>query len=242
MTDDFKEFSLEELQEFDGTEGKPAYIAFEGRVIDVSTSEHWPGGHHMATHYAGKDLTMEIEAAPHGLEVLERYPQVGVLPMVVSTDEEKIPKFLSRLFQRIPLLRRHPHPMVVHFPIVFMVSTTGFSALYLLTGNRSFETTSWHCHWGGVLFTPVAILSGLFTWWINYEAEWIRQVIIKMVLSPLLLLVALATLVWRYLNPEILASWQTASLVYFGLIISLTPLAAAIGWFGGTLSFPLEED
>ncbi len=123
-----------------------------------------------------------------------------------------------------------------------MVATTGFTILYLLSGLRSFETTAWHCLWGGVLFTPVAIATGLFTWWINYEAEWLRQVVIKMILSPLLFLVGLIALIWRYLHPGILISWTGASLVYFGLILILTPLVVAIGWFGATLSFPLEEE
>jgi predicted heme/steroid binding protein/uncharacterized membrane protein len=241
LADKPKEFILKDLQEFDGTQGKPALIAFAGRIIDVSTSEHWQHGHHMATHQAGGDLTREIDAAPHGPEVLDRFPQVGLLK-AEETAREEIPPFLSRLFHYVPLLRRHPHPMLVHFPIVFMTSTTGFSILFLLTEIRSFETTAWHCLWGGVLFTPLAIMTGLFTWWLNYEAEWLRQVIIKMVLSPILLVVSLVTLMWRFLNPEILLLWQTGSLLYFGFILSLAPLAAAIGWFGGTLSFPVEED
>jgi len=241
VTDQQKEFSPQELEEFHGTKGKPAYIAFEDRIIDVSASRHWQHGRHMGTHQAGHDLTPEIDAAPHGPEVLERFPQVGV----VKKEEEArgdIPEFLLRLFHYVPLLKRHPHPMVVHFPTVFMIATTGFSLLYLLTGWASFETTAWHCLWGGVLFTPVAIATGLFTWWINYEAEWLRQVIIKIVLSIVLLLVGLIALIWRYVNPDILTVWGPSGWIYLALILALTPLVIAIGWFGATLSFPLEED
>jgi predicted heme/steroid binding protein/uncharacterized membrane protein len=241
LADEPKEFSLEDLKKFQGAEGKPGYIAFQGRVIDISASQHWHLGHHMGTHQAGHDLTREIDAAPHGPEMLERFPQVGVLKKE-EADREEIPAFLSRLFHYVPLLKRHPHPMVVHFPIVFFIATTGFSILYLLSGYRAFETTAWHCLWGGVLFMPVATATGLFTWWINYEAEWLRPVIIKMVLSPLLFLIALVALIWRYRHPDILAAWGTGSLVYLGLILALTPLVVALGWFGATLSFPLEEE
>jgi predicted heme/steroid binding protein/uncharacterized membrane protein len=236
-----KKFSLEELQEFTGAHGKPAYIVYEDRVIDVSTSQHWQAGHHMATHRAGQDLTAEIAAAPHGPEVFERFPQVGIMRNP-EADEEKIPVFLSRLFHYLPLLRRHPHPMVVHFPIVFMVSTTCFNLLFLLTGNRSFELTGWYCLWGGVLFTPLAMLTGLFTWWVNYEAEFLRQVIIKMVLSPLLFLLGIAVLIWRYLDPEILVSWKAVSYLYLGCLLTLTLMVSSIGWLGGTLSFPIDDD
>jgi predicted heme/steroid binding protein/uncharacterized membrane protein len=235
------EFTLEELQEFRGTAGQPAYIVHEGRVIDVSASERWPAGHHMGTHQAGHDLTDEIKAAPHGPEVLERFPQVGTL-RAAAAAAEKLPVFLSRLFHYIPLLRRHPHPMVVHFPIVFLVSTSGFAILFLLTGNRSFELTAWYCLWGGVLFTPVAILTGLLTWWVNYESEFLRQVIIKLILSPLLFLLGICVLIWRYLDPDILVCWKPLSYLYLVCLLTLTSLVISIGWFGGSLVFPLDGD
>lgn len=195
----------------------------------------------MATHRAGGDLTSEMEAAPHGSEVLDRFPEVGV----IKTEEparKEIPAFLSRLFHYLPLLRRHPHPMMVHFPIVFMISTTGFTLLYLLTDIPSFETTAWHCLWGGVLFTPVAMATGLFTWWINYEAEWLRPVIIKMVLSPILFILSLIALVWRYCYPGVLTAWGPADIAYLVMVLALAPLAMAIGWYGASLSFPLEKE
>ena len=38
------------------------------------------------------------------------------------------------LLDRFPVLRRHPHPMVVHFPIVFAISPVLFYLLYRLSG------------------------------------------------------------------------------------------------------------
>jgi hypothetical protein len=49
-------------------------------------------------------------------------------------------------------------------------------------------------------------------------------------------------LIWRYLHPDILTAWGMESLVYMGLICALTPLVAVIGWYGATLSFPVEEE
>jgi predicted heme/steroid binding protein/uncharacterized membrane protein len=241
LTKSKKVFSLEELKANNGAEGKPVYIVYQNRVIDVSTSKRWQGGHHMGSHQAGQDLTREIVAAPHGPEVFERFPEVGVLSRTEAV-QEKIPPLLSRLFHYVPLLRRHPHPMVVHFPIVFMMSTAGFNLLFLLTGNRSFEVTAWYCLWGGVLFSLPAMATGLFTWWINYEAEYLRQVIIKMILSPLMFLLGTALLIWRSVDPEILVSLHPASYLYLGCSLALAAMAGAIGWFGGTLSFPLASD
>ena len=235
-----KKFNLKDLAQFDGTDDKPAYLAFEGRIIDVSTSQHWHHGHHMGSHQAGRGFDAGNPSRSPRTGNVREFPP-GRRPCCRRESQRKIPPFLAWVFHRIPLLRRHPHPMLVHFPMVFFISTTGFNLLYLLTGDPSFETTAWHCLWGGVLFLPLAIATGLFTWWINYEAEWLRQVKIKLVLAPLLFFLALSALLWRYFHPEIIISCQRLSLVYWGLIFSFTPLAIAIGWYRGLPQFPLER-
>ena len=62
-------FTERELQQFDGTRGKPAYIACAGVVYDVSASALWRGGMHKELHYAGTDLTRTLRKAPHSAEV-----------------------------------------------------------------------------------------------------------------------------------------------------------------------------
>ncbi len=63
-----KEFDPESIAEFDGKDGKPVYVVHRGRVFDVSESKLWKGGLHMKRHHAGKDMTTDIQAAPHGPE------------------------------------------------------------------------------------------------------------------------------------------------------------------------------
>ena len=67
-----RKISLSELAQNNGQDGKPAYIAFKSKVYEVSESAFWLYGDHMGTHQAGKDLTSEIELAPHREEVLQR--------------------------------------------------------------------------------------------------------------------------------------------------------------------------
>jgi predicted heme/steroid binding protein len=62
-------FTEHDLQQFDGTRGKPAYIACNGVVYDVSASALWCGGLHRDLHYAGTDLTRTLRKAPHTAEV-----------------------------------------------------------------------------------------------------------------------------------------------------------------------------
>jgi uncharacterized membrane protein len=189
------------------------------------------------------DLTTDIQAAPHGLEVLDRYPQVAILKKPAGgTPQQSLPPFVSRLLERYPVIRRHPHPMTVHFPIVFMISTTMFSLLYVLTGLRAFETTALNCLGAGILMAPVAIVTGLATWWLNYLARPIRRVTIKRTLSIVLLGVAIAAFVWRLMVPDVLDQLGGAGSLYLMLVLSLTPIVLIIAYHGGQLTFPVEKE
>jgi predicted heme/steroid binding protein len=77
-----KNFSAEELSQFDGKNGKPAYVAFKGKVYDVTDSYMWIDGDHSGEHQAGKDLTEQMMVAPHAEDVMERMKVVGVLSTV----------------------------------------------------------------------------------------------------------------------------------------------------------------
>ena len=235
-----KEFDLESLKEFNGKEGKPVYIARQGKVFDVTDSKLWKTGMHMKRHHSGTDLTADIEAAPHGPEVLDRYPQVGILKEKEETGRA-MPKWLEGLLDRFPVLRRHPHPMVVHFPIVFSFTPALFILLFLITGYRPLEATALHCLGGGVLFTPVAIVTGYFTWWLNYLARPMRPVNIKIRFSILLWGFSILAFIYRVLNPEILLSFSGGGILYLLLVFSLIPIVTVVGWFGATLTFPLEK-
>ncbi len=125
------ELSLEELAQKDGKEGRPVYIAYEGKIYDVSRSKSLENRHPHEAPFFRKGPHYRYGRAPHGPEVLQRYPQVGVIRRKnVSEIEQKT--FLEPLFKKFPFLRRHPHPMTVHFPIVFMLSAVFFTFLYLI--------------------------------------------------------------------------------------------------------------
>jgi predicted heme/steroid binding protein len=74
-----KAFTMKELGEYNGKDGKPAYVAVNGKVYDVTGSEQWEDGEHQYMHTAGQDQSNAIGDAPHDPDVLERYPVVGTL-------------------------------------------------------------------------------------------------------------------------------------------------------------------
>ncbi len=69
----------EELALYNGKNGASAYVAYEGKVYDVSGSFLWRDGNHQVLHHAGEDLTESLKEAPHGPELLQRFPVVGIL-------------------------------------------------------------------------------------------------------------------------------------------------------------------
>lgn len=236
-----KEFDSKKLADFDGENDKPVYIAYKGNVYDVSGSRLWKGGLHMRRHRAGTDLTGDIEAAPHGPEVLEDFSQVGTLKREADETEVPLPKALALLLESNPFFRRHPHPMTVHFPIVFMLSAPFFSILYLITGNRPFDWTALHCLAGGILFTLVAASTGLVTWWYNYMGKMLKPVAVKIPLTIVMLVDAVAAFVWRLNDPAVLDNLQGPGIVYLILVLALAPLTAVIGWYGASMTFPIEK-
>jgi predicted heme/steroid binding protein len=81
-------FTLEELSRFDGSEKRPAYIAYKGKIYDVTSSKLWVEGNHVRKHLAGNDLTEALRAAPHDEDKILGMPLIGEL----ITSETKIQK------------------------------------------------------------------------------------------------------------------------------------------------------
>ena len=72
-------FTKLELKKYDGKNGRRVYIAYDGKVYDVTDSFLWKNGNHQALHNAGEDLSKEIEKAPHSEEFIKKFPIVGYI-------------------------------------------------------------------------------------------------------------------------------------------------------------------
>lgn len=73
-----EKYSRAQLALRNGQDRDEIWIAFEGRIYDVSDSRLWKNGRHYE-HWAGQDLTEELKDAPHTSLVFSRFHQVGVL-------------------------------------------------------------------------------------------------------------------------------------------------------------------
>ncbi len=224
-------FTPEELSLYNGKNGNPAYVVVDGTVYDVSAGIHWKGGTHEDIHRAGTDLTAELQSAPHGREVLRNSPRVGIL----QREKQWIPPFLITLITRYPILRRHPHPFLVHFPMVFLFGGAIFILLHVVRPQRApFEKMAFAMLIMGLLFTPPAIATGLWTWWIVYSLKMVPQILYKITLSIILLLTGVACLLLRIGHPF---ERTTRGWTYFALMLFLAADGLTIGYFGGQLTY-----
>ena len=230
-----KEFTQEELLSFNGKEGRPVYIALQEKVYDVSKSPLWSKGLHMNRHAPGRDLAGEISAAPHGTEVLERYPQVGVLKKGAPEELKHLPLGLQTLLEKFPMARRHPHPMIVHFPIALLTASSLFILLSFIFKDPSFDRTSFYLLVLGAIASPLAMATGLFTWWVNYRLKLSLFVKRKIQFSMLLLIFEIILILWRSFSSSI------SSPIYFIMVVILTPIVSILGYYGGQMTFPAER-
>jgi uncharacterized membrane protein len=128
--------------------------------------------------------------------------------------------------------------MTVHFPLVFNLVFPFFNVLYVLTGYGPFEKTAFHML---VLCVPAMIVgmtTGPLTWWLNYGAKMSTNIKVKLSVSCLLLILVLAALVWRVLNPDVLVNMGPAGWAYLALSSSFAVLVGILGWFGAKMTFP----
>jgi uncharacterized membrane protein len=134
------------------------------------------------------------------------------------------------------MARRHPHPVLVHFPIAFSIAASFFLLLHLIFGDLSFEITSYYLLLLAGIASPFAIATGLLTWWINYRLKLTHFIKKKIELSVLLLVLEIILIFWRSFSTE----GDQRHLVYFIMMMILTPVVLLLGYYGGQMTFPPE--
>lgn len=223
-----RRFTVFELKEFDGRDGRPAYVALKGKVYDVSNSPLWNEGKHPGAHVAGLDLTMSIMNAPHGEEALMKFKVVGEL-IQEQYGRQKLVRRLQRL---------HLHPILVHFSIAYSVLVPLLCFLYVFTHEASFEMASYYVLLLGFLAAPLAGASGIFSWRVTYEGRPTRIFVRKILFTVVLMLVVTVCFGWRTLYPNILTQTTSLSYIYLVLTASLVPMSMILGLYGGKIVYP----
>ena len=75
---DYPTYTRAQLALRNGQDKPEIWVAFEGKIYDVSKSRLWRDGKHYE-HWAGQDLTPELADAPHNENVFDKFDQIGIL-------------------------------------------------------------------------------------------------------------------------------------------------------------------
>lgn len=225
----------DELQNFDGKEGRKAYVSHLGKVYDVTDSRLWKNGKHVNKHFAGMDLSEAIKAAPHGPEVLGRYAQVGEIEMISAAraKEERTLKTTIRSLYRV----FHPHPMLIHFPMGLLSFVLIMQIIFQITKRVSFETAAYYGLCTATVFMVPTIVSGFVSWWVNYEMTKNKIFEFKITFSFILLFMCATEIYLRTAAPEVAYGLSGTGLVYNAMLFLNIPVLAVIGFNGGKLSW-----
>jgi predicted heme/steroid binding protein len=73
-----KIYSKSQLSMQNGQDSNAVWIAYKGKIYDVSRSKLWKTGMHYE-HWAGQDLTDELKDAPHNENVFDKFEVIGLL-------------------------------------------------------------------------------------------------------------------------------------------------------------------
>jgi len=230
-----EEFTQEELGKADGSDGQRALVAVGGKVYDVSSSRMWKGGKHVKAHQAGRELDLQMKAAPHSAEVLERFEQVGNVVDGAPVASSLAPSAPPALFAKI--LANHPHPLSVHFPIALTIAASLFLVVGLIFEAPAFEQAALFNLCCGLLATPPAIAAGFLSWWYNYSGIMTAQFRGKIILSVVYVVGAAVAIGIRLLVADSPAVGPVYW-AYVGIVLALSPTVMATGFLGGKITFP----
>jgi predicted heme/steroid binding protein/uncharacterized membrane protein len=112
--DDNGACTLDALCQFNGKDGRPAYVAYKGLIYDMTRSGLWKNGSHMMKHAAGNDLTDFLRTAPHGEDKILAMPLAGKL---LATAEKLRRPFHLKLFYFFAYMN-----LVLVFVITFVIA------------------------------------------------------------------------------------------------------------------------
>ena len=234
------EFDRESLSKHDGKEGREAFVAVDGKVYDVTGNRLWKNGAHMNRHQAGSDLTEAIAASPHGRDVLAKIKEKGTLAKEKAEIPPFLPDWLVQFMEDYPFFKRHPHPMVVHFPMaIFIIAPLFLAWYYLVTPAQGLLDAVFYLYILGTLSLPAAIGTGILAWLFNYSGRRNPLIVRKTFFSILLLISDIVIIAALIVKPNILQhpsgmNWIVPALVFFCL-----PLVSLIVEHGGRLVFPV---
>lgn len=235
-----QQFTEEELRKYTGNDGMPAYVAFKGKVYDVSSSKLWKNGSHFKKHFAGYDLTDKMADAPHSDEVFEHFDPIGLLTIAVEkldNNEKEVTKEQYKQWYT----KYHPHAILVHFPIALHYFSAFVDILFLVNPSVEYEAAVFLSFLIATVMGFIALIAGVFSWWINYNFVTSKPFVIKLIGALFTLVVGLSPLIQKFLNADVPFSHGMDGLMYHGVIFITVISVTIVAYYGGKITWGAKK-
>jgi 2-oxoglutarate ferredoxin oxidoreductase subunit alpha len=225
-----------ELRHYNGKNGQKAYVAFKGIIYDVTESVLWKNGEHEEMHFAGTDLTEAMADAPHSDEVFSSFSVVGRLESEAPA-EPKEREISSKESRRLWYRRYHPHPYSVHFPIALHFFAAGLDIAFFVNPKEVYEKGVFYAFFTATAMGAVAMVPGIFSWWVNYDFKPVRALMIKLYVAVITLLIGVVGLWLRIGDTNIAYGSSIGSLYYHFAVFVTVPTVVVLAYYGGKLTW-----
>lgn len=140
-----EKFTLEQLAEYNGKDGKPSYVAVDGKVYDVSAILQWQSGSHYGL-MAGTDLSEYFKGChASNLNILENAKEIGV---IVDKRQEQFRQFTMNEVKECTGLNGKPCYVVVDGTVydVLDIPCWNGGKHYGLMGGKDLTEYFYTCH------------------------------------------------------------------------------------------------
>ncbi|WP_294891930.1 MULTISPECIES: DUF2231 domain-containing protein [unclassified Sulfuricurvum] len=131
----------------------------------------------------------------------------------------------------------HPHPMAVHFPIALHYFSGFADILFLADPSEGYEAAVFLSFLIATVTGLFALISGIFSWWINYNFAVTKVFMIKLAGGVFTLMIGLIPIAQRMADPDVAYSADGAGIVYHAIIFMTVISVSVVGYYGGKLTW-----
>ncbi|HEX5330112.1 MAG TPA: 2-oxoacid:acceptor oxidoreductase subunit alpha, partial [Sulfuricurvum sp.] len=83
----------------------------------------------------------------------------------------------------------------------------------------------------------LALITGVFSWWINYDFSMSRAFVIKLIGALFTLVVGLIPIVQKMMNPDVPFSMGLDGIIYHAVIFITVISITIVGYYGGKITW-----
>jgi uncharacterized membrane protein len=150
----------------------------------------------------------------------------------METPYETTPTPTKEAIASKAAIAKHPiHPMLIPFPIAFLVGTLVADVIYLISHQSFWAQTSFWMNIAGVITGVIAAVIGLVDFFGNVRIRKLLPAWIHLVGNLIVMGLAVVNIFVRVNNPDIVPNLGIALSAAVALLLVVT------GWFGGEMVF-----